>query len=197
MARQQIDIIYVPGIHDDIYHAQSLMLIPWRLFGVRGHCHVMPWLGKQSYEPKLQSLHEEVNSYRAQNHRVFLVGASAGASAVLNLYAEHPSELAGVALICPKLSHPETVRAAIYEANPAFQTALTILQPNLGLLGRREKARMAIYYSPKDGVIPYEDSSLPGVKEYSLPPVRHGFAILYAITFGAFRLCTRLKALPA
>ena len=157
----------------------------------------MPWLGEQPYESKLLSLLDEVNSYKAQNHRVFLVGASAGASAALNLYAEYSGRVDGVVLICPKINRPETVGSAIYEVNPAFRTALTLLQSNIALLTSRRKARIAIYYSPKDGIISYNDRKLPGVKEFRLPPIRHGYAIMYAITLGSFRLCSRLKALAA
>ncbi|HEV2402591.1 MAG TPA: hypothetical protein VGS08_00120 [Candidatus Saccharimonadales bacterium] len=195
MTHQQNHIIYVPGIHDDIYHAQGLLVKAWRLFGVRGHCQVMPWFGEQSYETKIQHLQGKIDYYKAQGHKVFLIGASAGASAVLNLYADNSGSIEGVALICPKINRPETVRRATYKANPAFRTSLSILQPNLAKLTSRDKAHIIIYYSPKDGVIPHRDSRIPGVKEYKLPAVGHGYAILYAITLGSPKLCDRLKKL--
>jgi pimeloyl-ACP methyl ester carboxylesterase len=196
MTKRQHHVIYVPGILDDIYHIQSCAVKLWRLFGVYGHCHVMPWAGPEDYTAKIQRLQAEIDDYLTRGHRVSLVGASAGASAVLNIYAEHPHDIAGVALICPKINHPETIRQSLYAANPAFQTSLALLQTNLSLkLTVASKGRVATYHSPKDGVVPFEDSRIPGVTEHALPALRHGLAITYAITLGLPGMLGRLKHL--
>ena len=193
MAHQQHHVIYIPGIHDDAYRVQGLIVKIWWLLGVHGHCHVMPWAGQAGYEFKIQRLRSEIDKYSGRGHRVSLIGASAGASAVLNLYIEDPNKISGVSLICPKINRPETVSQKTYAANPAFRIALELLQSNVTKLTATDKSRVTVYYSPKDGVVSYADGRIPAVQERRLPPVRHGFAIIYALTLGSPRLLNRLK----
>lgn len=193
MANGQHHIIFVPGILDDYHKIQSRSILFWRLFGVFGHCHVMPWRGNEDYEPKAQRLRELINDFLGQGHTVSLIGASAGASAVLNIYIERPDKIRGVALICPKINHPETVRQATYAANPAFKTSLEILNQNLIKYSVASKSLTTTYFSRKDGLIPYDDIHIPGVRERALPGLKHGYAIFYALTLGSFSIISRLK----
>lgn len=196
--KQQLHVIYVPGILDDIYHAQSTIVRFWRFSGVHGHCHEMPWFGPESYEPKFQRLLDEVDRHAAQGHAVALVGASAGASAVLNAYVARPDKIRGVVLLCPKINYPETVSQKTYDKNPAFKQSLMQLQANLAKLTARQKAECILsYYSPADGTVPYEASVIPGVQQKSLPAFRHPRAIIYGISFGAPGFIRFLKRLQA
>lgn len=191
---RQHHVIYVPGILDNIYHIQSTAVRAWRLYGVRGHCHVMPWFGQESYELKFQRLMDEIDKYLAQGYRVSLVGASAGASAVLNAFVARPNKITGVVLLCPKINGPETVSKKTYAENPAFKESLGQLQANLAKLTPRQKAdRMLLYYSPADGTIPYAGSIILGIPERRLPPIKHGRAIVYGLTFGAHSFISFLK----
>lgn len=193
MSRQH-HVIYVPGILDNIYHIQSISVRTWRLYGVRGHCHVMPWLGQESFGPKFQRLLDEIDKYLGQGHKVSLAGASAGASAVLNAYVALPGKINGVVLICPKINHPETVSKKTYRENPAFKESLELLQINLPKLTTHDKAtKILSYISPADGSISYAGSVIPGVPERRLPAIRHGYAIFYALTFGAHSFIRILK----
>lgn len=184
--KKPLHVIYVPGIADDIYHAQSLLVRTWRWSGVHGHCHEMPWLGPESYEVKFQCLLDEIDKHSAAGHDVALIGASAGASAVLNVYVVRPDTInKGVILLCPKINYPETVSPKTYAKNPAFKESLEQLQGNLGKLSAAQKQRILICYSPADGTVPYEASTIPGVQEKRLPSLKHARAILYGISFGA------------
>ena len=189
-------VIYVPGLGDNIWHAQSIAVKFWRFHGVRGHFHAMPWAGEEKYEPKFQRLLAEIDQYRGQGHKVSLIGASAGASAVINAFIERPGKINGVVVICPKINGPETVSDKSYRENPAFKAALYKLQENLPKLAAEQRAkRMLMLYSSKDGTIPYAASTIPGVPEKRLPALRHGWAIMYAITLGVGGLLRFLKHL--
>ncbi len=191
--RKQHHVIYVPGIQDDIYHAQSLPMKFWWLYGLRGHCHPMPWAGEEPYEPKFKRLLAQIDGYLAQGHKVSLLGASAGASAVLNAYVERADKITGLAYVCAKINAPETVSDLTYNANPAFKTALYGLQGNLPRLKPADKDKMHSYYSPGDHYVPYAATTIPGVEESRLPPLKHGFAIIYSLTFGAHRIARFLR----
>lgn len=190
---KQHHVIYVPGILDDIYHGQSTLIESWRLHGVHGHCHEMPWAGAEAYEPKLQRLLDEIDKHRQKGHLVSLIGASAGASAVLNAYVERRDSITGLVYICAKINAPETVEEKTYRENPAFRTSLQALQSNLKKLRAADKAKMHSFYSPGDGRVPYAATVIPGVEETILPKLRHGRAILYSLSFGAHSLLAPLK----
>ncbi len=192
---QQHHVIYVPGILDDIYHIQSLLVKVWRLYGVHGHCHSMPWAGSENYQPKLQRLLDRIDEYAAQDYQVSLIGASAGASAVLNAYSERRAKISGVIYVCAKINAPETVSPKIYAANPAFKISLEQLQTTLTRLTPTDKTKLRSYYSPGDGVVPHAATVISGVAESRLPALRHGQAIVYSLTLGAPRLIRHLKQL--
>jgi pimeloyl-ACP methyl ester carboxylesterase len=195
--KRQHHVIFVPGILDDIYHAQSALTASWRLHGVHGHCHEIPWAGKEPWEPKFQRLLDQIDDLKAQGHLVSLAGASAGASAVLNAYVQRKDKITGVAYICAKINGPETVETKTYRENPAFKTALYELQPLLKKFTSSDKDRFHSFYSPTDTRVPYAATVIPGVEETRLPALRHGRAILYALGPGAPALLAPLKRIAA
>lgn len=190
--KRQHHVIYVPGILDDIYH-QKLAVKTWRLYGVHGHCHVMPWLGDEAYEPKMERLLARIDRYRAKGHQVSLLGASAGASAVLNAYVQRRDDITGVAYMVGKILAPETVPQKIYDANPAFKTSMLVLQDTLKKLTPADKAKIRSFYSPADTYMPHAGTIIAGVRESPLPPLQHGWAIVYSLTLGARQILAPLK----
>jgi pimeloyl-ACP methyl ester carboxylesterase len=190
---RQHHIIYVPGILDDIYHAQSLAAATWRIYGVHGHCHPIPWAGQEIWEVKFKRLLDEIDRYKAEGHEVSLIGASAGASAILNAYVERAESIKGLIYICAKINAPETVSKKTYAENPAFKTSLELLQRNLKKLTPKDKARMLSLYSPSDNTVPYPATVIEGVEERRLPALRHGRAIMFALTLGVKGMTDFLK----
>lgn len=186
-------VIYVPGILDDIYHAQGLAVKTWRLYGVHGHCHPIPWAGNEAWEPKFNKLLAEIDRYTDEGHEVSLIGASAGASAVLNAYIERPESIKSLVYICGKINFPEKVSQKTYAKNPAFKTSLELLQKNLKKLNSKDKAKMLSLYSPVDWTVPYPETVIDGVEERKLPALRHGRAIMYVLTFGSGSLIKSLN----
>jgi acetyl esterase/lipase len=191
--KQQHHVIYVPGILDDIYRIQSSCVRLWRLHGVHGHCHEIPWAGAEDFQPKLQRLLDRIDYYKAQGHQVSLIGASAGASGVLNAYVERKDSITGLVYICAKINAPETVSDKTYAENPAFKTSLKALQNSLRQLTAADKTKIHSFYSPGDGYVPHAATVIAGVRESRLPSLKHVRAILYSITFGAHKLLAPLK----
>jgi len=192
----QHHIIYVPGIKDDLFRVQSMIIRFWRLGGVHGHCHPMPWAGPGDYAAKAEALLVMIDEYAAAGHRVSLVGASAGASAVLNAYSARREVVSGVAYICAKINRPQTVSTVTLKHNRAFGAALAVLQTNLINFTEADKSRFHSFYSVHDTVIAYEDTHIAGVKETKLAPLGHGIAIIYSLTFG-FPKLRRVLSHPA
>jgi hypothetical protein len=192
---KQHHVIFVPGILDDIHHAQSTLIASWHLHGIHGHCHEIPWAGEEAWEPKFQRLLDEIDMHKRKGHLVSLAGASAGASAVLNAFIERRDDITGLVYICAKINGPETVEAKTYRENPAFKVSLYALQDNLKRLTPADKRRLHSFYSPADSRVPHAATVIPGVKETKLPNLRHGRAILYSLSIGAGTLLAPLKDL--
>ncbi|HYH36041.1 MAG TPA: hypothetical protein VD706_00905 [Candidatus Saccharimonadales bacterium] len=182
----------MPGLGDDIW-GQGFFVRWWRLHGVRGHIHEIPWKGREAWEPKLQRLLDKIDMLAEQGHQVSLVGASAGASAVINAYVERRDRITTVAYICAKINRPETVSEKSYAINPAFKTSLYALQDALKKLTPGDKAKFHSFYSPGDNYVPYKATTIPGVNENKLVPLRHGPAIMFSISLGAQKLLRPLK----
>jgi pimeloyl-ACP methyl ester carboxylesterase len=191
--RQRHHVIYVPGLLDDIYHAQSLVFWFWRFYGVHSHTHPMPWAGEEPFESKFQRLLDEIDKYADKGHKVSLVGASAGASAVINAYVERKAKIHRVVYICGKINGPETVSPKTYAENPAFETSMYLLQRSLSRLNNNDKQKFHSYYTPTDQTVPYKATIIPGVPETKLPNLCHGQAIFYSLTLGAPKLIRQLK----
>ena len=173
---------------------QSTLIRSWRFHGVRGHCHAIPWAGEEAWQSKFQRLLDEIDEYAGQGHKVSLVGASAGASAVLNAYAERRDKVAGVGLYMCQGQCAGTVSARNLCQESGFQgSSLELLQGNLKKLTAADKAKMRSYYSPNDGTVPYATTVIKGVDETRLPALRHGRAILYSLSFGFPKLIRFLK----
>lgn len=186
-------VIYVPGILDDKYHIQGLAVATWRLYGLRSHIHPMPWAGDEAYQAKKARLVARIDSYAAAGHTVSLVGASAGASAVINAYVQRKDIIQSLICIAGKINGPETVSAATYSRNPAFKTSMDELQRSLAQLNDRDRAKLLSLYSEGDTSVPHEATVIPGVEERTLPRLGHGKAIIYSLTVGAPIIISYLK----
>lgn len=193
MKRRRCCIIYVPGIRDDLFGVQSVLIQWWRLRGVRPVMLTMPWIGQEAFEPKLARLIAQIDRYHQRGYRVCLVGASAGASAVLNAYSQRKEVVGGVAYVCGKINDPESVSRQTYSNNPAFKTSMFQLQQVLGNLNAVDKKKFVSFYSPVDTTVPHADTIIDGVVEQKLPALRHGLAILYTLSFGSRKLLNTLK----
>ncbi len=187
-------IIYIPGIGDNKSRVEGLVIAFWRLFGVRGHCCPMPWTASD-FQTQLDKVLDLIDALTTQGHTVSLVGASAGASGVLHAYLNHRDAISGLVYICAKINRPETVSDRTNNQNPAFKQSLAQLQPLLSQLTDEDKRKMRSFYSLRDKTVSYEDTVIPGVAERRLPPLSHGLAIVYTISFGAPRLLGFLKQL--
>ena len=189
----QHHVIYVPGILDDIYYLQGSLVRTWRLRGIHSHTHEIPWAGNEMWEPKFKQLLSKIDKHVSQGHKISLVGASAGASAVLNAYVERADKISGLVYICGKINEPENVIQKTYDENPAFKTSLYELQTNLPKLRSADKAKMLSLYSPIDKMVPHPDTLISGIEERLLPSLNHGKVILYALGPGAGRILNFLK----
>lgn len=186
-------VIYIPGLGDNKYLIQGIFVWSWRLYGVKSVTRTMNWADGEAFEQKLTRLLTEINEHLAKGHKVSLVGASAGAGAVLNAYAVRPDQIAGVVSICGKILHAETVSDRTYSHNPAFKQSMDILRSSLEKLGATERAKILNLHPMHDPTVPVEDTKIEASQEKTMKTAGHSMGILVALSFYGRTICKFLK----
>ncbi|HET7320092.1 MAG TPA: hypothetical protein VFI84_00730 [Candidatus Saccharimonadales bacterium] len=186
-------VIYVPGLGDNKYFVQGILVYVWRLYGVRSATRTMNWLDPELFEEKLTRLLVEVDEKLAKGYNVSLVGASAGAGAVLNAYAARKGQISGVVSICGKILHAETVSDTTYRRNPAFKESMDMLPANLNSLDVAQRSRILSLHPKADPSVPVKDTFIEGAHEKTMLVIGHTVGILTALSLYGPQICKFLK----
>jgi dienelactone hydrolase len=186
-------VLYVPGLGDHNSHGQETVPQRWGKYGVAGHYAPMLWNDKQPFAPKLQRLVDKIDELSADGSAVSLVGASAGASAVLLALAARPNKVVGVVCICGKVNHPETIGRNRYIENPAFETAMIDLQKALPEITAKYASRIMSIHPLYDGTVAVRDTIIPGAREKTILGIGHALSIFGALVFRSGMIIRFLK----
>jgi acetyl esterase/lipase len=180
------DIIYVPGLGDKKLRGQRLLISTWRFLGVRPIMVPMNWSDGDSFAPKLERLLDKIDDLQGNGHRISLVGASAGAGAVINAFAARKDVIDGVVIICGKVNTPEAIGHRYSGPNPAFLESAFMVQKSLDQLDfDTDRKRIQSRYAFIDPAIPMGDSKVTGGINRMMPTIGHGFTIATQLLFGA------------
>jgi pimeloyl-ACP methyl ester carboxylesterase len=179
-------VIYVPGLGDGTVKAQQRLVATWRIWGVNPYVVPMIWDEGEDFAPKLQKILDEIDELHAKGHKVSLVGASAGAGAVINAFAARKDKVSGVVCIAAKINNPESIGSSYRRRAPAFVESAYKVQSSLDRLDfendrSRIQSRIAIF----DPVIPTRDSEVVGAHNKTVPTVGHSVTIATQLLFGA------------
>jgi pimeloyl-ACP methyl ester carboxylesterase len=131
----------------------------------------------------------------AEGKPVALVGASAGAAAVITAYAARRESVVGCVLICGKVNRPEAIGERYRIGAPAFVTCAYACQQALTILSEQERSRIVSRYALVDEIVARQDSYIPGAHNQRLPSIGHAITIALQITVGAPGFLRFLKRL--
>ncbi|MFI2490033.1 hypothetical protein ACH47X_24175 [Promicromonospora kroppenstedtii] len=190
-----IRLIYVPGLGDrmpPLVHLQREALRSWRALGVRTTMFRVRWSSDASFQERLDRLDALVEQFEERGERVALMGASAGAGAVLAEYARRRSIVA-VVIIAGKFLEPDDIIKPVLERNAPFAQSLSTVPKLLEELGPADRARILSLRSARDGVVDDEDTLLEGAVNETMRVVGHVIAIGYALMFRARRVVRFLR----
>jgi pimeloyl-ACP methyl ester carboxylesterase len=181
---KKLHIIYVPGIGDAVAH-QGVAVRSWRWYGVTSELAAMPWGDKETWQPKFDRLLARIDAATARGQDVALVGASAGASAVINAYAARPESIIGIVCIAGKINRPQSIGERYHQAYPAFITSAYECSKALKHLSHNQRRRILSRYALLDGVVDKADSHIAGAKNRFSPTIGHFLTIGLQLVFGA------------
>jgi hypothetical protein len=183
-------VVFVPGLGDRLgwlVRGQQLALRSWWSLGVRTTTFRVRWSADARFADRVAALVSVVDGCHARGERVALLGASAGAGAVLAAFAHRP-EVVAVALVAGKFRRPDHLPDPVLDHNDVFDEALRAVPGALERLGPAERRRILSLRSTKDGVIPDDDPVLPGAVNERMPVVGHVTAIGFALVVRGRRI---------
>lgn len=178
-------VIYIPGLFDRVRWVQYLQrqaLKSWRVFGVQPEVFVMGWSSDTEFDERIEALLKLIEDRVSQGDAVSLVGASAGASAVLAVLEREPAGIAGAVLICGKIHRPHVIPDVVFDVNEVFEQGLEEVEDALAVLSASQRTRLLSLRARLDGIVPPQDSIIEGAVNKAMPVFGHvpgiGFALL-------------------
>lgn len=189
--KDTLHIIYVSGFGSRYDSVRHFLLRFWRLYGVNAELASMRWNDGSSYETKMDLLNRLLDKNR--DKKVVLIGESAGASIVINAYANRTADIHRAMTLCGKNRGAKTVASRFYSKSPAFKDSIYAADINTEKLSKSQRANITSIYSLYDSVIPTHESITPGSREVRLWAFGHLTSILLGLSLFSFILVREAK----
>ncbi|MDL2363439.1 MAG: hypothetical protein QFB86_03625 [Patescibacteria group bacterium] len=148
-----------------------------------------------TWEEKKSALLARVDAATAKGYKVGLVGASAGAGAVINILAERQDVIVGSVLIAGKVNNPQAIGGSYRSKNAAFITSANAAPVALESLTSETKQHILSRHAFIDEVVPRRCSYIPGGINKTVPSIGHVLTIVSQLTLGAPSFISFLKKL--
>ena len=180
-----LHLIYIPGLGDHKSSGQQMIVNTWKWWGVTSELFQINWADGEQWDPKFERLLACIDRASFASKDVGLVGASAGATAVINAFHARKSSIVGVVLIAGKINHPETISQSLTQKNVAFGPAAQRASAALAKLSKGERSRIMSRYALFDPIVPAADSHVPGARNCVQPTIGHAFTIASQMFYAA------------
>jgi hypothetical protein len=195
--KKPLHLIYIPGLGDDNPTGQERAVRLWPKWGVHSELFQMNWGDGKAWEPKFQRLLDRIDNLNAANNDIALIGASAGATAVINAYAARIDKIVGCVIIAGKVNHPERIGQQIRQKNPAFETSAFDCETALQTIDQIDRHKILSLYGIFDETVYKLDSRIPGARNRMAPVIGHFFIIASQISLGVPYFIRFLKRLQS
>ncbi|HVW23418.1 MAG TPA: hypothetical protein VHB51_02980 [Candidatus Saccharimonadales bacterium] len=191
-----LHIIYIPGLGDQGENkGQRWAVAHWLRHGVEAEVFQMHWADSEPWTAKFKRLLDRIDELTEQGKKIALVGASAGAGAVINAYAARQNKIVGCVLIAGKVNRPETIGPNYRKENPAFITSAYDCEKALSTLDAAARQRILSRFALIDETVYKPDSRIPGARNRLSPTISHVGTIAFQLTLGAPSFIRWLKRL--
>jgi predicted peptidase len=175
-------VIYLPGLSDHkSYPIQVRALEKWRNFGLDPQLQHIGWNNNESYKLKLAKIIKAIDKLPPKD-TVSLVGASAGCSMAVNVYAQRKSRINAIVLICGKINNPQTIKEYRKSNNPSLLECVIASAQNVQRLDNEDKPKILVIQPIFDGVVTKSDGRIPDVQHKTIIAIWHSVAIYLSLT---------------
>jgi pimeloyl-ACP methyl ester carboxylesterase len=173
-----------------------LLLRTWRIWGVHPELFQMNWADSVTFNAKFVRLLTLIDTLADKGYEVSLVGASAGAGAAINAFAERKDKIRGVVCIAGKINNPESIGPRYRSQNASFVESAYLVPASLKKLDvSHDRPRILSLYGILDEIVPTKDSIIPGAHNRKVLTAGHAMTIATQLLFGAPLLLRFLKRL--
>lgn len=178
-------IIVVPGLGDGRKFFRFMIKNLWRMFP--NEIHAFGWRDKGAkLIDKQHSLLQRIDALAKDGHKVYLVGISAGGSAVLNAFMARRLEVSGVVNVCGRLRegigvHPTLEKAA--STSEIFAQSVKNCERDLSSLTNDDLKKILTIHPIYDEIVPINTTTIDGATNITVPIFFHGVGIRYSIVF--------------
>lgn len=166
-------LLLIPGLGDRVW-LYRLVVPLWRVFGYDVHVHSFGWnSGVAEFAEKQAQLVRAADQFLPE--RLYVIGASAGGVAAINLLAARPGIRKVITLATP-------LRATEI---PTKELLIVAFKQSDDFLDRSEdsmKRKIVSVHGMYDNRVPVALSVRPGIRSVQLPTLGHGSTILLALT---------------
>jgi len=190
---QKLHVIYVPGLGDHNIARQAMLVKTWKWWGVDPEIFQMMWADNEPWQSKQKRLLDRIDELYKAKVPLALVGASAGASAVINTFAARSDKIVGVVCIAGKINRPNAIGERYRSRNPSFAGSAENVPDSLKKLTNDDRARILTRYALYDPLVIRADSYVGGAHNRFSPTIGHVFTIAFQISFGARSFLRFLK----
>jgi predicted alpha/beta hydrolase family esterase len=190
---KRLYVLYIPGLGDENIDLQAKAVNVWRWFGVKPDIIQIKWSDTEPWNDTFVRLLARIDAAYAKGYKVALVGASAGATAVINAYAVRQTEVVGCVLIAGKVNHPETIGKQYNQSAPKFVEAAYMTPDALASLSAAALKNINSRYALFDNVVSRADSYIPSARNTMVYTVGHAITIAVQLAIGAPRFLYFLK----
>lgn len=175
--------IYVPGLGDSNRPREARLSGFWRaVHHIDLQYHPVLWDKGNDFQSKLNKLVAHIDRLYEQHGKVALVGTSAGASAVLNAYAQRPDMVRAVVIICGKVQNPGGIGPSYRRNFPAFIQSMDMVQDSLQSLSPAHRQRILSRIPLIDELVPLKDMRISGAQHDRQYTVFHAPSIAIGMT---------------
>jgi len=174
------DVILIPGLGKNHNERIFLWLRPlWRLYGIKLHVCEINWEDDEKFAPKYQKLK---NLAQQCNNLIGIVGASAGASAMVNLLAGETKLVKRGVSVCGLFEPSYLNREIMQHRSPAFLESLDMAAGELR--GNLDLAAKILTIRPRaDRVVDPKVATVMGAHDLRVASRGHAISIAYVLTF--------------
>lgn len=179
-------VIIIPGLGDAVRRI-TWLTNHWRRFGLTPIVYPVFWYTNEPFDEKLKRCVSLVDQLYTSGDTISLVGASAGASAVLNTYMERKSNIHKVIAVCGRLRSGDEQGfrslATRSVTSYSFAQSVRLFENQEKQLTHKDREKiMTVRALFGDELVPEDTATIRGAKNIIVPTPEHVFSIAMALT---------------
>ena len=167
-------LIIIPGLGDRKW-LYSLIKPIWCALGFKTYIFKYGWNNNKA---NISTAHQNIIDFidTIQSEQIYLLGASAGGTAAINILASRASKVIKVVTVCTPYSQAPRLN------NHLITSSINQLQSNLKSMDQQTKNKIMAIYSRFDQTVPIKYSKPTNIKSKRLIIPGHNLSIVFSLT---------------